>query len=218
MTSVAYLRDYVEVKRDGQNTAHPATDPDVTAKAWFWSVNFIPQFNETARQLAGLHVNNIGDSARLFALANTAMADAAMAVWDSKVFYNIWRPITAIREGNDDPNPRTAGLAGWTSLLASPQYPDYVSGANGLSGSFTAMMRNFFGTDNMEFDVTSTSLNTTTPIRHFTSFSQAAQEVVDARVLLGIHFRFADEEGRRLGERVAHWTFQKFLRPVPGVH
>ena len=89
-----------------------------------------------------------------------------------------------------------------------------MSGANGLSGSFTGMMRTFFGTDNMEFDVTSTSANTTTPIRHFTSFSQVAAEVVDARVLLGIHFRFADDEGKRLGERVAHWTFQKFLRPV----
>ena len=127
-----------------------------------------------------------------------------------------WRPITAIREGNDDPNPRTAGLAGWTPLLGTPPYPDYVSGANGLTGSFTAMMRNFFGTDVMEFDVKSTSVNTTTPVRHFSRFSQVAQEVVDARILLGIHFRFADEEARRLGERVAHWTFQKFLRVVPG--
>lgn len=213
MTSVAYQRDYDEVKALGQNTAHPNAD---SAKAWFWSVNFVAQFNETARQLAGLHVTSISDSARLFALINMAGADSAMAVWDAKVFYNVWRPITAIREGNDDPNPRTAGLAGWTSLLASPQYPDYVSGANGLTGSFTGMMRNFFGTDTMSFSVNSTSPNTTTPTRYFTSFSQAAQEVVDARVLLGIHFRFADEEARRLGERVAHWTFQKFLRPVPG--
>lgn len=68
----------------------------------------------------------------------------------------------------------------------------------------------------MEFDVKSTSVNTTTPVRHFSRFSQVAQEVVEARILLGIHFRFADEEARRLGERVAHWTFQKFLRAVPG--
>lgn len=146
MTSVTYVRDYNEVKALGQNTAHPNPNPDLTAQAWFWSVNFVAQFNESARQVAGLHVTNIGDSARLFALINTAMADAAMAVWDSKAFYNVWRPITAIREGNDDPNPRTAGLAGWTPLLGTPPYPDYVSGANGLTGSFTAMMRNFFGT------------------------------------------------------------------------
>jgi hypothetical protein len=215
MTSVAYLRDYNEVKAIGRNTAHP--NGDDTAKAWFWSVNFIAQFNQCARTLAALHVTNIGDSARLFALINTAMADAAMAVWDSKYFYNIWRPAPAINQGDADPNPRTEGLVGWTSLLNSPAYPDYVSGANGLTGAWTATMRNFFGTDTMELDVISTSANTTTPVRHFSSFSQVADEVVEARILLGIHFRFADTEARRLGERVAHWTFQKFLRAEPGV-
>jgi hypothetical protein len=214
LTSVAYQRDYDEVKATGQNTAHP--DGDNTAKAWFWSVNFIAQFNECARSLAALHVTNIGDNARLFALINTAMADTAMAVWDSKYFYNFWRPVPAIQQGDADPNSRTEGLAGWNSLINAPAYPDYVSGANGLSGAFTAMMRSFFGTDAMELDVTSTSANTTTPVRHFSSFSQVADEVVDARVLLGIHFRFADTEARRLGERVAHWTFQKFLRAEPG--
>ncbi|HET9705404.1 MAG TPA: vanadium-dependent haloperoxidase [Vicinamibacterales bacterium] len=211
MTSVAYQRDYDEVKAIGQNIAHPNDD---SAVAWFWSVNFVTQWNETTRQLADLHVDNIGDSARLFALLNTAAADAAMAVWDSKAFYNFWRPITAIREGNDDPNPRTVGLTGWTPLLGTPPYPDYVSGANGLTGAFTGVLRDFFGTDTMAFSVNSNSQNTTTPTRHYTSFSQAAQEVVDARILLGIHFRFADDEARRLGERVAHWTFQKFLRPA----
>jgi hypothetical protein len=213
MTSVAYQREYDEVKAVGQNTAHP--NPD-SAKAWFWSVNFIAQFNQTARQLAALHVTNIGDSARLFALINTGMADAAMAVWDSKYFYNFWRPAPAINQGDADPNRRTEGLVGWTALLNSPPYPDYVSGANGLTGAWTGMMRSFFGSDAMEFDVASTSPNTTTPVRHFSSFSQCAQEVVDARILLGIHFRSADAEARRLGERVSHWTFQKFLGPVPG--
>ena len=217
MTSAAYQRDYDEVKAIGQNTAHPATDPDVTAKAWFWSVNFIAQFNQCARTLAALHLTNIGDSARLFALINTAMADTAMAVWDSKYFYNIWRPAPAINQGDADPNPRTIGLVGWTSLVNSPAYPDYVSGANGLTGAFTGMMRSVFDTDLMDLDVTSTSPNTTTPTRHFSSFSQVADEVVEARILLGIHFRFADTEARRLGERVAHWTFQKFLRAEPGV-
>jgi hypothetical protein len=78
-------------------------------------------------------------------------------------------------------------------------------------------MRSVFDTDLMDLDVTSTSPNTTTPTRHFSSFSQVADEVVEARILLGIHFRFADTEARRLGERVAHWTFQKFLRAEPGV-
>ena len=78
------------------------------------------------------------------------------------------------------------------------------------------MLRNFFGTDDMVFTVKTGASQAIDKERDFTSFSQAAQEVVDARILLGIHFRSADEEARRLGERVSHWTFQKFLRLVPG--
>jgi hypothetical protein len=216
--SVAYAREYAEVQAKGDKLAHPVpsvpgTDTDL---AWFWSGNFVAQWNEAARQLADAHITSVGDSARLFALLNLAAADAAMAVWDCKYVYNVWRPQTAIQLGDTDGNPRTSDDDSWTSLLASPPYPDYVSGANGLTGAFTGMLRDFFDTDVMTFSVKTGAANAIDKERDFTSFSQAAQEVVDARVLLGIHFRFADEEARRLGERVAHWTFQKFLRPVPG--
>ena len=211
--SVIYAREYAEVKAKGLSTAHPNPDSDV---AWFWSANFVAQWNETARQLAAGHLSDVGDSARMFALINLAAADAAMAVWDSKYFYNFWRPITAIQEGGDDGNSRTAGDGGWTSLIAAPPYPDYVSGANGLTGAFTGMLRLFFGTDAMVYTVKTTAANAIDKERDYTSFSQAAQEVVEARILLGIHFKSADEEARRLGERVAHWTFQKFLKATPG--
>ena len=217
LTSGQYARDYDEVKKIGAAAAHLVPDAN-TELAWFWSVDFVAQFNETARQLATGQLLSVGDSARLFALLNLAAADAAMAVWDSKVFYNYWRPISAIIDGNHDGNKHTDGDGGWTALLAAPPYPEYVSGANGLTGAFTGILRLFFNTDAMEFTVKTTSANVPPANRErpYTSFSQAAQEVVDARVLLGIHFRFADEEARRLGERVAHWTFQKYLRPASG--
>jgi hypothetical protein len=139
-----------------------------------------------------------------------------MAVWESKVFYNLWRPSTAIKLGADDGNDRTTGDSGWLGLINDPPYPDYVSGANGVTGAFTGVLRLFFGRDDVTFSVKNPSILVIDKERDFTSFSQAADEVVDARVLLGIHFRFADVEGRRLGERIAHWAFQKFLRPVPG--
>jgi hypothetical protein len=218
LTSMQYTRDYDEVKLFGLSSNHPN---DTTGVARFWAGNFVAQWNETLRQIADAQTMSVGDGARLFALANLAAADAAMAVWDSKVFYNFWRPVTAVLEGDNDGNARTVGVPApavpWTSLIGTPPYPDYVSGANGLTGAFTGMLRLFFETDSISFSVK--NLGVPTGIaneRHFTSCSQAAQEVVDARVLLGIHFRFADEEGRRLGERVAHWTMQKFLRPVPG--
>lgn len=220
MGSMTYTREYDEVKAKGSILAHPdphdlLVSPN-TEKAWFWSGNFIAQWNETTRQLANGHLTDIGDSARLFALVNLAGADAAMAVWDSKYFYNFWRPSMAIQDGSVDGNPRTDGDGGWAPLFANPAYPDYVSGANGLTGAFTGMLRDFFGTDDMVFSVKTTAAKAIDKERDFTSFSQAAQEVVEARILLGIHFRSADEEARRLGERVSHWTFQKFLRAAPG--
>ena len=135
-----------------------------------------------------------------------------MAVWESKYFYNFWRPITAIQEGGNDRIARTEGDVTWAPLLGTPPYPDYVSGANGFTGVFTGMLELFFGTDQMNFSVTHFN-----PLLIQTDrFSEAAEEVVDARILLGIHFRTADVEARRLGKRIAHWTFLKFLRPVPG--
>ena len=220
LASARYARDFSEVQALGSVAAHPDPTDPTTQLARFWSGNFPVQWNEAVRDIAASQLSTDGDRARLLALANLAGADASMAVWDSKYFYNFWRPSTAIRSPVDDGNPRTQeGDASWTALFGNdPNYPDYVSGANGLTGAFTGMLRLFFDTDAMTFNVKDRRVPADVKQRNFTSFSQAAQEVVDARVLLGIHFRFADEEGRRLGERVAHWAFQKFLRPVPGSH
>ena len=215
LTSGQYLRDYNEVKAAGASAVHPN---GTTNMALFWSLNFVTQWNEALRRIAETHLSDIGDSARLFALANLAAADSAMAVWEAKYHYNFWRPSTAIRQAADDGNKKTEADVAWTPLFADPPYPDYPSGANGLSGAFLGILQLFFGTNDFSFSVKTTSANVlvTEKERQFTSFSQAAQEVVDARMLLGIHFRFADEEAMRLGGRVAHWVFQKFLRPVPG--
>jgi hypothetical protein len=214
LTSVRYARDFAEVVKVGSAAAHDPVNAD-SDRARFWSGNFVAQWNETARQLAEAHVPDTGERARLFALMNLAAADAAIAVWDSKYFYNFWRPVTAIPGADTDGNARTQVPPGWTPLFSTPPYPDYVSGANGLTGAFTRVLQLFFNTDTMAFTVKNPAAIVIDQEREFTTFSQAAQEVMDARVLMGIHFRFADEEGCRLGQRVAHWTFQKFLRPVP---
>jgi len=215
MNSVPYAHEYDEVRGLGDSRTQSAAQLTVGR---FWSGNFFAQWNEALRQIADGHIDDVGDSARLFALANLAAADAAMAVWESKYFYNFWRPSTAIQLGDTDPNPRTVPDPSWTPFLANPAYPDYVSGANGVTGAFTSMLREYFGTDNLSFSVKSIPFQAANPERFFTTFSQAAQEVVDARILLGIHFRSADEEARRLGTRVSHWVFQKYLKPVPGSH
>ena len=145
-----------------------------------------------------------------------AAADSQISVYDSKYVYNFWRPITAIQNGDSDGNPLTVGDPTWVSFLpVNPPYPDYTSGANCITGAVTTILQQFFGTDRMQFSVSSTASPLTTNPRQYERFSQAAREVVEARILQGIHFRLADEEGRRQGIRVAAWTFGRVLRPVP---
>ena len=162
-------------------------------------------------------LDRLGDSARLFALANLAGADAGIRAWNSKKHYNFWRPITAIQQllpADNDGNPQTEADATWTSLIATPPYPDYTSGANNLSGSFTTLVTRFFDTDKVTFKVSTTAAQAVQKERTYHRFSDLADEVVEARIYLGIHFRFADTAARREGTRVATQAFNHFLRPV----
>ena len=212
ISSEVYRREYDEVKQVGSSLSHPSTKTDV-AKFWY-TVNYFTAWNETVRQFASKL--NVADSARLMALTSLAAADAAIAIWDSKRFYNFWRPSTAIAEGDADANVHTAGDVTWTPYRGNPPYPDYVSGANGLTAAYTGTLRLFFGTDEMSFSVTNPDPSLFSQERHFDRFSDVEEEVVEARILVGIHFRAADEEARRLGNRVAYWTFMRFLRPTSG--
>jgi len=143
------------------------------------------------------------------------MADALITAWDSKIHFVYWRPITAIQEGNNDGNPRTAGDPNWLPFIATPAYPDYTSGANNVTAAATRALSLFFGTDDFAFTVTTTNTGPTIlDTRPFTSFSQARDEVVEARILEGIHFRFADEKARKQGEHIAQWAHAHYFRPV----
>jgi hypothetical protein len=215
LSSRRYAREYDEVKSLGSAT-DSARDEEQTDLARFWSANFIVQWYATLRSIADAHVPDVGDKARLFALAGLAMADSQISVYDAKYLYNYWRPVTAIREGDNDGNDRTIGDATWAPLLGTPPYPEYHSGANLLSGSFTGILRLYFGTDEFDFSVSSPVAGVTTNPRQYHCFSQAAREIVEVRIFQGIHFRSADVEGRRQGRRLAHWTFKKYLRPIRG--
>ena len=215
LTSQTYTKDYDEVKRLG-SLASTDRSPEQTDMARFWGSAFGPIFHGLLRSLAEARLPDIGDKARVFALATLAAADSQITVYETKYYYNFWRPITAIHEGDDDGNPLTEGDATWAPFIVTPPYPDHTSGANNISGSFLGTLRLFFGTDDIAFTLTSPNSGVTTNPRSYHSFSQAEDEVVDVRILQGIHFRTADEEGRLQGERVAHWAFQKFLRPLPG--
>ena len=124
--------------------------------------------------------------------------------------------MTAIQEGDADGNPATLGDAAWQPLLNNPNYPDYTSGANSVTGAMTRTLQLFFGTDKVPFEFTSAAPLAVQKSRSYLRFSDAADDVVDARVYLGIHFRFADTAARTQGTRVADWTYHHFLLPLRG--
>jgi hypothetical protein len=209
LNSGEYVRDYNEVKALGSINSTQRTQ-EQTALAVFYAGNFFDLWFRTLQGIAGTNLSGIGDSARLFALSGLATADAVITAWNTKRYWNFWRPITAIREGDNDGNSQTAGDPNWLPFLPTPPYPDYTSGATNVTGAMTRTLERFFG-DKTTFSVTSTPVNQT---KTYHRFSDMADDVVDVRIYQGIHFRFADDVARRQGTRAADWAFSHFLRPL----
>ena len=211
LSSGLYAKDYDEVKTLGARFGSSRTAAQ-TSLATFYSGNFFAQMNGIARSVALARLSDIGDTARLLALANLSAADALIAAWDNKRTYNVWRPSTAIFEGDYDGNPRTVGDPTWLPLFNDPPYPDYTSGANSITSAFMRTLALFFDDDAYTFTVTTTVAGQGT--RTYGRFSAVADDVVDARIYMGIHFRFADEVARRQGKQAANWAFSHVLRPL----
>ena len=215
LTSDRYTRDYNEVKELGSLASTKRT-AEQTDLAYFYVESAPVLWNRALRGIAARYLRKSSETARLFALANLATADALITCWDSKRFFAVWRPITAIQEGDADGNPATVGDPAWQSLINNPNYPDYTSGANSVTGAMTRTLELFFGTDKVAFEVTTLAPQAVQKVRKYSRFSDAARDVVDARIFLGIHFRFADPVARTQGRRVADWTFNHFLLPLGG--
>jgi hypothetical protein len=226
MTSGEYADAYNEVKAVGSvNSTTRTAEQGHIARTW--SGNFGGQFNRLLRELAALHLGgsdlaSLGNRARLFALANTAAADALICAWNAKKSFNFWRPQPAIRAASTDGNGQTDEDTTRTSYMSSPNYPDYTSGGNNVGGSITRMLALFFGSDrpfNTPFRIYWLGGAVAHPpgdpdYREYTRFSHIAKEIIDARIYLGIHFRFADTEARSQGRRVANETFRTILTKI----
>jgi hypothetical protein len=209
LTSREYARDYNEVKSLGRNTSTTRT-PAQTATAVFFAEGPPSYWNRTLAVLVPQHVTDLGDRARLYALIHLAMADSIITAWRSKNVFNFWRPETAIQHGDADGNPNTIGDTSWAPHTRTPPYSDYTSGANNINGAVTGMLEHFFGTDEMSFSL----LGAGGVTRPYERFSDVADDVCEARILEGIHFRFADSAARTQGRNVARWVYKNFLRPL----
>jgi hypothetical protein len=215
LDSPTYAAAYNEVKALGAavgSTRRP--DQDVIARFWADGAGTETppgHWNTIAQGVALRSGNTLEQNARLFALLNIAMADAAVCAWDAKYFFHNWRPVTAIRNGESDGNAITVGDPTWSTFIVTPGFPDYVSGHATFSGAASTILAMFYGSDAMPFTTTSDFLPGVT--RHFTSFSAAAAEAADSRLYGGIHFRFSNEDGLRGGIEIGEWTYTHFMQP-----
>jgi hypothetical protein len=210
LTSARYARDFAEVKALG-SIASTARSADQTATALFFSGNALVQFTIALRDQATIRSLDIVDAARMFAAVTMTVCDALITTWQSKLVYGIWRPITAIQLADTDGNPATAADPSWTPLLTTPPYPDYVSGYNVVTASASKTLEELFG-PRLNLTLTSTAVPGT--VRQYRSGRALRAEVVDARIWLGIHFRFADTAARTLGVDLAEWALDHYFRPV----
>jgi membrane-associated phospholipid phosphatase len=198
--------------------------PDQTQTASFWGYDVggmgpPPVFyNQIIQTIALQQHNTLDQNARLFALADVAMADAGIVAWDAKFTYNLWRPITAITNAKNDGNPATTADRNWTPLGApgdgekpnfTPPFPAYPSGHATFGGALFTTLADFYGTDQMSFTLNSDEMPGVS--RSFSSFSSAAYENAISRVYLGIHYIFDATNGIATGDSVGNYVFQHVM-------
>jgi hypothetical protein len=175
-----------------------------------------------ARDLITRHHLGAADAARLLASLSLAGADGAMSCWNDKYHWQFWRPVAAIREADTDGNRATVADPAWLPLfdpsttttppLSNPPFPEHPSGHGCVTGATLGAVRAFFGTDKVTINLVSTRYPG--EVRTFSRLSTAMDEVIDARVWGGIHFRTADVAGAEIGAKVARWADQHYFQPV----
>ncbi|MEJ7605140.1 MAG: vanadium-dependent haloperoxidase [Bryobacteraceae bacterium] len=211
--SLEWVANYNEVKIYGAEgtSGRTAEQSDI---ARFWYETSAQGWNRIARTVAESRSSgSIWDTARLFALVNIALADSYIASLETKYYYNFWRPVTAIREGDLDGNPATRGSLSWSSFLFTPPIPDWPSAHASAGGAATEALAAYFQSDYIAFSLTSGAPYPGIT-RSFYSFSDAALENAHSRVLAGIHFRSASMAGLDQGRKVGKYIVENYLRQV----
>lgn len=209
-SSKNFEKDFNEIKKLGSSTSTARTS-EQTAIAIHWSGSEIPPFNAVARSISTEKNLGIADNARMFAHLNMAMADALIAVFEAKYTFNSWRPVTAIRSTNVSFNKALVTDVGWEPLIVTPPHPEYGCAHCISAGAAIPVLRKFSASDKISASYVYPVLGVP---RKWSSLTQIAKEMEDARVWGGVHFRTASEHGTQVGYKIGEYTLANFMLPV----
>ena len=219
LTSAQYAIEFNEVKALGRATGSTRTEAQ-TSLAYWSSAHPAPMLYAALRQVAALKGLTITEQARFHAMTSMTGADSLINCWAEKAHWGFWRPTTAIQLADSDGNPATIADPAWTALVAVPPYPDEPSGANCVYSGVMNGAKAFFGSDQAEFDITSPGVGLvggvpTGSTRHYSRFSDVIGDMIEARMLNGLHFRRPNVNGANLGQRIADYVDANFFNCGP---
>jgi hypothetical protein len=212
LKSEQWATDYNEIKTLGGKASAKRSDKQ-TEDARFWLITGPQATDPIARQLVAAKKMNLIDSARFMALASTALADAYIAVMDAKYHYDFWRPITAIRNGDNDENPATERDAAWQPIDNTPMHPEYPCAHCIGSSALAAVAETVFGTAEIP-EIAMTSSTAPGVTHRWTNLRTYADEVAQARIWAGFHYRFSTVVGQDMGRKIGQHVVKSVMEPA----
>jgi hypothetical protein len=212
LTSKDWATDYNEIKDYGSKTSTKRT-PQQTETARFWLMVGPQAYHPLVRQIVKAKQMDVSDSARFMTLVSLGLNDALIAVFDAKYHYNFWRPITSIRNGDIDDNPATEREAAWQPIDNTPMHPEYPCAHCILSGSVAGVVKTALGSADIP-EVAMTSSTARGVTHRWTNMTVFTDEVANARIWAGFHYRFSTRVGTDMGNRIGEHVVKSVLQPA----
>jgi hypothetical protein len=212
LTGSEWAANYNEIKElGGKNSVKRSAQQTETAR--FWLALGPPNYHQIPRQLVAAKQMSVVESARFMALFSIALTDASIAVFDAKYQYEFWRPVTAIRNGDIDDNPSTEREATWQPIDATPMHPEYPCAHCIQSGAAAGVIEAVLGSQEIP-EVTMTSTTAPGVTHRWTNTAAYTEEVANARVWAGYHYRFSTRVGTEMGRKIGSYVVETLMQPV----
>jgi hypothetical protein len=212
LSSNRYARAYNEVMTVGSIDSTVRSQDRANVALFYAASSPTQVFNQAADEVALARGSSLSENAHALALINMAMSDSLVASFLNKYHYNFWRPETAIHGGDEDGNPRTTGDPNWAPFITTPCFPSYPSNHGSASNGAAEVLRRLYGEAGHSITLTNPAVPTI--VLQYSSFKQITDDISDARVYGGIHFRTDQDAGTRLGRAVGVAVYKNNLRPV----